>query len=60
MIKLIFGRAPAAASRKPDEDEGVSDNIYHVVVTQRGPAAWEWELHRNGELLSIRVKDGSL
>jgi hypothetical protein len=36
----------------------VSANIYHVVVTQSGPAAWEWELHRNGEPLPIRVKDG--
>jgi hypothetical protein len=37
----------------------VSANIYHVVVTQRGPASWEWEIYRNGEPLPLRVREGS-
>jgi hypothetical protein len=31
---------------------------YHVVVTQRHVALWEWELYRNDEPLPARVRDG--
>jgi hypothetical protein len=32
---------------------------YHVVVTQRGPLFWEWELYRNFQPLPARVREGS-
>jgi hypothetical protein len=31
---------------------------YHVVVTQRLRASWDWELYRNDEPLPARVRAG--
>ena len=31
---------------------------YHVVVTQRHVASWEWEIHRNNEPLTVPLWDG--
>jgi hypothetical protein len=31
---------------------------YDVVVTQRSPLFWEWELYRNFAPLPARVRDG--
>jgi hypothetical protein len=31
---------------------------YHVVVTRRHVASWEWEIYRNGEPLPVRMRDG--
>jgi hypothetical protein len=37
---------------------GVPVEKYHVVVTQRHVASWQWEIYRNGEPLSVRLSDG--
>jgi hypothetical protein len=37
---------------------GAPVDKYHVVVTQRHVALWEWELYRNDEPLPARVRDG--
>jgi hypothetical protein len=35
-------------------------DIYHVAVTQSGyvPAQWEWEIYRNSQPLSVRLREG--
>jgi hypothetical protein len=31
---------------------------YHVVVTERGPSSWEWEICRDGQPLPVPLRDG--
>jgi hypothetical protein len=40
------------------EPRAATANNYHVVVTQRHVALWDWEIYRNGEPLPARVWDG--
>jgi hypothetical protein len=37
---------------------GVPVDKYHVVVTRRHVASWEWEIYRNSEPLPARLRDG--
>jgi hypothetical protein len=36
-------------------------DVYGVVVVQRGqsPDRWEWEIHRNGQPLPVRLRNGN-
>jgi hypothetical protein len=42
----------------PGGPRGVPVDKYHVVVTQRHVALWDWEIYRNNEPLPVRLWDG--
>jgi hypothetical protein len=46
---------PPTSKKAPKRASG---NKYHVVVTRRHVASWEWEIYRNSEPLPDPIRDG--